>query len=160
MPNLNRAGTGTTAAPRRFRIAAARSAGPSPQIHPQRGDAAAFASVLFCERVMRSPSIVPGFDSDVYLVLDDFGPIGRAYREVDEEAADREPVLRGLMRGEYNNPVRIVAFNTAEGWARDVTTDVAREIRDRGDELSPGLRDFIDNELDRARRLAALSARL
>jgi hypothetical protein len=109
---------------------------------------------------MRSPSIVPGFDSDVYLVLDDFGPIGRAYREVDEEAADREPVLRGLMRGEYNNPVRIVAFNTAEGWARDVTTDVAREIRDRGDELSPGLRDFIDNELDRARRLAALSARL
>ena len=41
---------------------------------------------------MRSPSIVPGFNVDVYLVLDDFGHIGRAYREVDEEKADRATV--------------------------------------------------------------------
>jgi hypothetical protein len=26
-------------------------------------------------------------------------------------------------------PVRIVAFNTAEGWARDVTEEIAIEIR-------------------------------
>jgi hypothetical protein len=109
---------------------------------------------------MRSPSIISAFDSDVYLVLDDFGPIGRAYREVDEHAADRETIIRALMSGEYNDPVRIVAFNTAEGWARDVTTDVAREIRGRSDKLSPGFRDFIDNEIERARRLASLSARL
>jgi hypothetical protein len=35
------------------------------------------------------------------------------------------------MEGQYNNPVRIVCFNTSEGWARDVTEDIAREIADR-----------------------------
>jgi len=33
-----------------------------------------------------SPPLVPeGFDIDVYVVLEDYGKIGRAYREVDEE---------------------------------------------------------------------------
>jgi hypothetical protein len=104
---------------------------------------------------MRSPSVVPGFDSDVYLVLDDFGQLGRAYRETDENKTDRETIIRNLISGEYNSPVRIVAFNTHAGWARDVTADIARDIRDRGVDLSPGLRDFIDDELDRERRVAA-----
>ena len=66
---------------------------------------------------MRSPSIIPqGFDVDVYVVLDDFGKLGRSYREVDEEAADRDTVIRNLIEGQYNNPVRIVGFSTAEGW--------------------------------------------
>jgi len=111
-----------------------------------------------------SPPIVPGFDADVYLILDDFGQLGRAYREVGEEEADRESVIRHLKNGEYNNPVRIVAFNTAEGWSRDVTEEIVREIRDRadrsGEKLSPGLRDFIDAELARAKRLSSLAARL
>jgi hypothetical protein len=112
---------------------------------------------------MRSPSIVPqGFDVDVYVVLDDFGKLGRSYREVDEEAADRETVIRNLMSGQYNDPVRIVAFNTTEGWARDVTEEIASVIRDRanrsGEELSAGLRDFIDREIGRAKRLASLYA--
>ena len=108
--------------------------------------------------VMRSPSIVPGFDIDVYLVLDDFGDMGRAYREVDEGEADRATVIRRLIEGQYNNPVRIVCFNTAEGWARDVTEDIAREIRDLSkrklEPLSPGLRDFINyqSELRERRR--------
>jgi hypothetical protein len=42
----------------------------------------------------------------VYLVLDDFGTIGRAYREVDETQTDRETAIRNLPSGEYNNPVR------------------------------------------------------
>jgi hypothetical protein len=113
---------------------------------------------------MRSPSIAPqGFDVDVYVVLDDFGKLGRAYREIDEEAADKETVIRHLMEGQYNDPVRIVAFNTAEGWARDVTEDIATEIRDRversGEELSPGLRDFIEREIGRSKRLASLYSR-
>jgi hypothetical protein len=114
---------------------------------------------------MRSPSIVPfgGFDVDVYLVLDDFGKLGRAYREADEEEANRETVIRDLMEGQYNNPVRIVAFNTAQSWSRDVTEDIAREIQARaarsGDALSPGLRDFIDYEIGRTKRLSSLAAR-
>src|ERR1700752_5183929 len=59
-----------------------------------------------------SPSIVPhGADQDTYLVMDDFGRLGCAWRETDTESADRETLIRHLIKGEYNNPVRIVAFN-------------------------------------------------
>jgi hypothetical protein len=79
-----------------------------------------------------SPSIAPhGPDHDTYLVLDDFGRSGRAWRETDEDGADRATLVRYLLAGEYNNPVRIVAFNTAEGWSRDVTVDIADEVRRR-----------------------------
>jgi hypothetical protein len=79
-----------------------------------------------------SPSIAPdGPDQDIYLVLDDFGRIGRAWRETDEDGADRATLVRDLLAGEYNNPVRIVAFNTSEGWSRDVTVDIADEVRRR-----------------------------
>jgi hypothetical protein len=112
---------------------------------------------------MRSPSIVPGgFDVDVYVVLDDFGKLGRAYREIREDEADRETIIRNLMGGQYNNPVRIVAFNPAAGWSCDVTEEIAREIENRaarsGEELSPGLLDFIDYQTERAKRLS-LTAR-
>jgi hypothetical protein len=97
---------------------------------------------------MRSPSIVPGFDIDVYVVLDDFGNIGRSYREVDEAKADKSTLIRDLISGQYNNPVRIVCFNTSQGWSRDVSEDISREIKNwsekNGEELSPGLRDFIE----------------
>ena len=84
-------------------------------------------------------------------MLDDFGQIGRSYREIDESQADKETLIRDLISGQYNNPVRIVCFNTAEDWSRDVTEDIAREIKERTDQsreyLSPGLRDFIDWQL-------------
>jgi hypothetical protein len=31
----------------------------------------------------------------------------------------------------YEDPVRIVVFNTAEGWSRDVTVEIADEVRRR-----------------------------
>jgi hypothetical protein len=105
---------------------------------------------------MRSPSIVPGFDVDVYVVLDDFGNIGRAYREVDEDAADRSTVIRRLLEGQYNDPVRIAAFNTSQGWSRDVSGEIAREIKERAErqraDLSPGLNVWIPYQLDLASR--------
>jgi hypothetical protein len=38
-----------------------------------------------------------------------------------------------LISGQYNNPVRVIAFNTADRWAEDVSEDVAREIMRRLD---------------------------
>ena len=60
-----------------------------------------------------SPSIIPWGDLDrtVYLVLDDFG--GR---------------YGWAIEGQYSSPVRIVVFNTAEGWSRDVTEEIAVEL--------------------------------
>ena len=79
-----------------------------------------------------APSIAPHVpEKDSYFVLDDRGRIGRAWRETDEDAVDRETLILNLLSGEYKNPVRIVAFNTAEGWSRDVTVDIADELRRR-----------------------------
>ena len=98
----------------------------------------------------RSPSIVPpGNDQDVYLVLDDFGGrIGQAWRETNADATRLETVVADLLDGQYSNPVRVVGFNTAEGWSRDVSEDVARKLRRRCAEeardLPSSLEEFVD----------------
>jgi hypothetical protein len=80
----------------------------------------------------RSPSIVPEDDNrDVYLVLDDFGDLGRAWCETAETDTERSVLIRHLMEGQFGNPVRVIAFNTAAGWSRDVTEEIARELRRR-----------------------------
>ena len=100
----------------------------------------------------RSPSIVPpGNDQDVYLVLDDFGGrIGSAWRETDAEAARLETVIADLLDGQYSSPVRVIAFNTAEGWSRDVSENVAHELRRRcaeqARELPAYLQDFVERQ--------------
>ena len=96
-----------------------------------------------------TPSIVPNADDqNVYLVVDDFGRIGRAYREADVEETDLETVIADLLSGQYKNPVRVVSFNTAEKWSQDVSADVANELRHRCDEqmrdVPFGLQDFVD----------------
>ena len=82
------------------------------------------------------------------MVLDDFGGrLGRAWRETDEEATDRETLIRDLMDDQYGNPVRIVTFNTAQGWSRDVTMDIADELRRRFaeyDDVPASVREFLE----------------
>ena len=96
----------------------------------------------------RSPSIVPDdTNRDVYLVLDDFGRLGRAWSETDEAGTSRATLVRNLLDGQYENPVRIVAFNTVEGWSRDVTVDIADELRRRYveyDEVSELILKFLE----------------
>ena len=80
------------------------------------------------------PPLAHSRDGTVYLVLDDFGELGRAYRETDA--------------GQYRHPLRVVAFNTAEGWARDVSADIARQVlncaRELEHELPAAVRDFVE----------------
>ena len=70
-------------------------------------------------------------DITVYLVLNDYGKLGSAYVETDSAEADRESIIRNFLSGQYGNAVRVVAFNTAEGWSWDVSEDIAREVRPR-----------------------------
>jgi hypothetical protein len=98
--------------------------------------------------VRTSPSIVPqGADQDTYLVLEDCGRLGCAWRETDADDADRETLIRDLVEGHYSHPIRIVVFNTTEGWSRDVTIDIADELRRRYPEFGevPGqILDFME----------------
>jgi len=103
------------------------------------------------------PRLVPDADDvTAYLVIEDFGPLGRAFVETDLGAADRETIIRNLISGQYRNALRVVALNTAEGWSRDVSEDIAGEVvdgaRDAGEALSEGTRRFIDRHLDTGER--------
>ena len=85
-------------------------------------------------------------DDTIYLVPEDFGSLGQAYRETDPGQADRQTVLSNLLSGEYRRPLRIVAFNTTEGWARDVTAEFANEALayPDQDDLSAAVRAFVE----------------
>jgi hypothetical protein len=92
-------------------------------------------------------------DVTVYIVFNDFGQLGRAYVESDEAAADEQTVVNNISNGEYSNPVRVVAFNTAGGWSRDVTEDIAHALLEREArkaDLSESARTFVARVLDTA----------
>jgi hypothetical protein len=106
-----------------------------------------------------TPSIVPrGDDQNVYLVVDDFGRNGRVYREADVETADLETVIIDLLDGQYRNPVKVVAFNTAEGCSHDVSEDIAQELRRRCDlqlrDVPSSIQDFVEGHEGHDRQLA------
>jgi hypothetical protein len=110
-----------------------------------------------------TPSIVPrGDDHDVYLVVDDLGRLGRVWREADYAATDFETIVTDMLDGQYKNAVGIFAFNTAEGWARDVSADIAAELRRRCDlqlrDVPSDLQDFVDRheQIDRSQLILPL----
>ena len=108
-----------------------------------------------------TPSIVPsGNDQTVYLVAEDFGKLGRAWREADYEATDLETVIEDLLSGQYNNPIRVVAFNTEERWSEGVSEDVARELRRRCDlqarDVPSSIQDFVERHEDHSWRQLTL----
>ncbi|WP_225121619.1 hypothetical protein [Bradyrhizobium sp. BRP22] len=57
--------------------------------------------------------------------------LGRAWVETDEEHTERDTLLRYLMEGQCRNPIRIVSFNTSEGWSGDASEEIAAELRQR-----------------------------
>ena len=97
-----------------------------------------------------------GNRSCVYLVVDDFGRNGRIFREADIEATDLDTVVADLLDGQYKNPLRVVALNTAEGWSQDVSSEIAQELRRRC-ELQ--MRDVPSSIQDFVERAATVSSR-
>jgi hypothetical protein len=96
-----------------------------------------------------TPSIVPsGTDPNIYLVMDDPGRFGRVWREADAEYTDLKTVIADLLDGQYSNPVGVFGFNPFEGWSRDVSEDVALEVRRRcdlqGKNVPASLQDFVE----------------
>jgi len=73
--------------------------------------------------------------------------MGLAWRETDEADTERAALVRDLLDGQYEDPVRIVAFNTAKGLSRDVTEDIADELQECCadlDEIPVYLQDFLE----------------
>ena len=106
-----------------------------------------------------TPSIISRDDNQtVYLVIDDLGRHGLVWREVDAETTDLETIVTDMLDCQYSNPVRVIAFNTAERWSRDVSEDIAHELRRRSDlqlmDLPPCLEEFVrQHEYDDRKQL-------
>ena len=96
-----------------------------------------------------SPGTVPfGADQTVYLVVDRFSS-GSVYRESEVERTDLETVINDFLTGQFSDPVRVVAFNTLEHWANDVSKDIAQMIQARcdiaGDPVPAHIQDFVQS---------------
>ena len=94
-----------------------------------------------------SPNTVPyGADETVYLIIDRLST-GTVYRETEIERTDLETVISDLLSGQFNDPIRVVAFNTLEHWASDVSSATALEIETRcdlqGEPVPDHLSDFV-----------------
>jgi hypothetical protein len=108
-----------------------------------------------------TPSLVPyGADQTVYLVIDRFAGLGTVYRETEVERADLETIITDLMAGQFNDPMRVVAFNKLEHWSEDVSEYIAFEIQTRSDidgqDVPESIRDFVDSYVGSDRQLALL----
>jgi hypothetical protein len=106
-----------------------------------------------------TPRIVPyGADQTVYLVVDRFGQLGSVYREIEIEQMDLETIITDLMTGQFNDPVRVVAFNTLEHWSDDVSVEIAVEIEIRCDidgvAVPEHIQDFVASYTGPTRQLA------
>ena len=60
-----------------------------------------------------------------------------------------ESVADDLLEGQYNNPVRVIGFDAAERRSRDVSKDVARELRQRCVNQNRELPEFLQEFLGR-----------
>ena len=105
-----------------------------------------------------SPTTIPyGADQTVYLVIDRFR-CGTVYRETEIERADLETIISDFMTGQFNDPVRVIAFNTLEHWADDVSKDVAQELQTRcdiaGERVPEHIEDFVDTHAGPMRQLS------
>jgi len=91
-------------------------------------------------------SIVPyGADETLFVVIDRRDDA----TEIRVERNDLEATIGELVAGCFNDPIRVMSFNTLEHWMKDISTDVAGEIRTRcdidGTRLPDYLSDFVDS---------------
>jgi hypothetical protein len=75
---------------------------------------------------------------------------GPAWRETDEGETNYPTLIGDLLSGQYEQPLRVVAFNPVEG-SRDASDDVVLELARRVDEenreISEALREFIESHI-------------
>jgi hypothetical protein len=86
-------------------------------------------------------SLVHPPSGTVHLVLEDFGVLGRAYRETDEAHADAGTIIERILRGDYS--AQVIAFN------RDVSAQIARALiaRAEGEGLPEHARRFVERHV-------------
>jgi hypothetical protein len=92
-----------------------------------------------------------GADQTIYLVVDSLSASGTVYREAEVERTDFETIIADFLTGQFNNPVRVVAFNTFDHWSDDVSEAIATEIQTRCDIEGVSVPEHVSDFVDRYR---------
>jgi hypothetical protein len=86
-------------------------------------------------------------DKAVYLVVDRVGSPRDLRYQTKVQWTDIETIISDLIEGQFNDPLRVVTFNTLGRWLKDISRDLAEEIQIRCDvEAMPvpeHIRDFV-----------------
>jgi hypothetical protein len=93
-----------------------------------------------------SPAVVPyGADQTLFVVIDRLDEA----TEIRVERSDLDAAISELVAGCFNDPIKVISFNTLEHWMKDISTDVADEIQARCDidgmTLPDYLSDFVES---------------
>jgi len=102
-------------------------------------------------------SIVPAeIGNTVYQVLDDLGNV-RVWHEITENEANEATIIRWIVEGQFKRLVRVVAYNTDEGWSRDVSREIALQLLDlsrEGNTLDASTTEFVERLTGRSPTVA------
>jgi hypothetical protein len=92
-----------------------------------------------------SPFVPYGADQTLFVVVDRRDE----ENEIRIERSDLDATIGELVAGCFNDPVKVISFNTLEHWMKDISSDVVGEIRARCDiygiELPDYLSDFVES---------------
>ena len=90
---------------------------------------------------------------DLYIVVS-FWPKADEMTINEQSPVTRERVVTDLLEGQHNHPWAVKAFNEAEGWYRDVSEDIARDVRklltenwEDAESVPEGLTNFLEEHL-------------
>jgi hypothetical protein len=85
-------------------------------------------------------------DRDIYLIRCRHGRADYI-RERDVAACDRKTTVEDIASGEVEHVIAVYCFNPEDGWARDVSEDIAHDVlaycRDRYGEVPSHVADFV-----------------
>ncbi|MBH5369721.1 MULTISPECIES: hypothetical protein [Bradyrhizobium] len=97
------------------------------------------------EAGVTSPVVPYGADQTLFVVVDRRDEA----TEIRIERSDLEATIGELVAGCFSDPIQVISFNTLEHWMKDISTDVAGEIKARCDidgiELPDYLSDFVES---------------
>ena len=103
-------------------------------------------------------SVPFGADQTAYVVVDRLSRLAGLEREIEVELTDIETIITDLVAGQFNDPVRVIAYNTLEHWSQDISEDIALEIQSRcdieGSAVPEHIHDFVVNFAAPARQSA------
>ena len=92
-----------------------------------------------------SPVVPHGADQTLFVVIDRRDKA----TEIRVERSNLEAMIGEMVAGCFNDPVKVISFNTLEHWMKDISIDVAGEIRARCDidgiRLPDYLSDFVES---------------